>query len=346
MHSSHIAVVGAGSWGTALARLLALGGHPVTMHCFPPEIASGINRNHRNPLYFADTPLPSSLNATSSVPEALDGSPTVYLVVPTIYLRRFIGEHLAAWHSWAANTAFPVLCNCTKGLLLQPTQRTDEWLAQLLPGVPLVHLAGPNFASEIIAGQPAAGVVAGPQAAARRVQRQVMCDSYRAYTGSDPVGVEVAGFYKNILAIAAGAVHGLGLGENARAALITRGLAEMGRLVAYFDGDPATLSGLAGVGDLMLTCGSAKSRNFQVGQRRAAGEPLTQILAEMTQVAEGVTASRAVHLWPAEHHAPGQRRAAGWPELPIAREVYRIVHEEADPRESILTLMRRPPKAE
>lgn len=335
-----VAVIGAGSWGTALARLLALNGHTVTLHCFPPEIASGINRDHRNPLYFAGTRLPSSLIATSSVPEALSAAQVAYLVVPTIFLRRFIGDSLNDWRGWATSQPGRVLCNCTKGLLLQPTQRTDEWLAQLLPEAALVHLAGPNFAVEIIAGQPAAAVAAGPEPAARQVQQQLMCDSYRVYTGADNVGVEVAGFYKNIIAIAAGAVHGLGLGENARASLITRGLAEMGRLVGYFGGDPATLTGLAGVGDLMLTCGSAKSRNFQVGLHRAAGQPLAQILAEMTQVAEGVMASRAVHLWPSEHGL------SGWPELPIAHEVYRIVHEEADPRESITRLMRRPPKAE
>lgn len=338
----HLAVLGAGSWGTALARLLSLNGHNVTLHCFPAQIAAGIKHNRRNPLYFPDIELPSTLTATSDLGSALANCQTAYLVIPTIYLRQFINENYNVWKDWSRGTksAQAILCNCTKGLMLEPTQRTDEWLQSVMPEAELVHLAGPNFAVEIIAGQPAAAVVAGPAAAAQQVQQQLMCDSYRVYTGTDTVGVEVAGFYKNIIAIAAGAAHGLGLGDNARAALITRGLAEMARLVAYFGGDPATLSGLAGVGDLGLTCSSSKSRNFQVGQRRAAGQTLEQIQAEMTQVAEGVAACRAVHLWPAEHGL------SGWPDLPIAAEVYALVHEQADPQQALLRLMRRPPKAE
>lgn len=233
-----------------------------------------------------------------------------------------------------------VLCNCTKGLLLDPTERTDAWLAKTLPDAVLCHLAGPNFAKELIQAKPAAAVAAGPPAAAARVQAQLMSDYFRIYTGTDLVGVEVAGFYKNVIAIAAGALTELDWGNNARATLVTRALAEMGRLVDYFGGDPATLSGLAGIGDLMLTCSSEMSRNFQVGVRRARGQSLKQINAEMKEVAEGIQASEAVHRWPEEHEL------SGWPDLPIAEEVYRFVHQDAQPEESLLRLMRRPPKAE
>jgi glycerol-3-phosphate dehydrogenase (NAD(P)+) len=335
---TRVTVIGAGSWGTAISTLLALNGLEVTLHCYPPAIAEGIAKNRRNPLYFQDIVLPSTIDATADLSAALAGEPAVYLVVPTRYLREFISEEIDCWRGWAQPGR--VLCNCTKGLLLQPTQRTDAWLSELMPEVELVHLAGPNFAAELIVGKPAAAVAAGPERAAALVQRQLMSDVYRIYTGTDTVGVEVAGFYKNIIAIAAGAVDELALGDNARAALITRGLAEMARLVAYFGGDPQTLSGLAGVGDLVLTCSSSQSRNFQVGVRRAQGQSLDQILGEMTQVAEGIQASRAVQLWPEEHGLEG------WPELPLAAEVYRFVHEEADPQEVLVRLMRRPPKAE
>jgi len=333
-----VTVIGAGSWGTALAKMLALNGMQVVLHCYPPEIAEGITRNLRNPLYFPEVELPSTVRATTDIAAALQASLTAYLVVPSRYLRAFMTNDLEAWQAWGPGRA--VLCNCTKGLLLNPTERTDAWLATLLPDVQLCHLAGPNFAKELVRGLPAATVVAGPEKAAQRIQAQLMSDYFRIYTGAELIGVEVAGFYKNIIAIAAGAASELGLGHNARASLVTRALAEMGRLVAYFGGDPATLMGLAGIGDLMLTCSSELSRNFQVGMRRARAQSLDTILSEMVEVAEGIQACEAVHRWPTEHGL------SGWPELPIAEEVYLVVHEGAEPRESLMRLMRRPPKAE
>ena len=317
---------------------MARNGIAVALHCYPEEIAIGIKAHRRNPLYFPDVDLPEGIKALTDLAQALAGAQVVYLVVPTRYLRGFFQEHVNAWRDWAAGGG--VLCNCTKGLLVEPAQRTDVWLAQLLPGTPLVHLAGPNFAKELIIGLPAAAVAAGPAEATRQVQQQLNSESYRVYTGEDSVGVEVAGFYKNIIAIAAGAAHQLGLGFNARASLVTRALAEMGRLVEFFGGSHSTLLGLAGVGDLTLTCSSELSRNFQVGIRRAKGQSLEQILDEMVQVAEGVQAAQAVHLWPEEHGL------TGWPELPIAAEVYRFVHEGEPPQDSLKRLMGRPPKAE
>lgn len=364
-----ISVLGAGSFGTTLAHLLAHSGSRVALLSRSEETAHKINQTRTNPAYFPDSQLPINITATADISAALSGSNTVYLAVPCKYLRNFVEEHAAALASWlqygggdAASGAGPgaevadmdrVVCNCTKGLLLEPTQRTNEWLAAWMaqastPGCALVHLSGPNLAAEIMAGAPAAAVAAAlqdQQWAAQRVQAQLMSPLYRVYTGSDPVGVEVAGFYKNVLAIAAGALQGLELGSNSLAALITRGLAEMGRLVRYFGGDPASLLGLAGVGDLVATCGSPLSRNFQVGMRRARGESSAAILASMQQVAEGVQTSRALHEWAVAPPAPG-RQDADWPELPIAAEVYRILFEELEPRSAIIALMQRPPRGE
>ena len=336
--AEQVCVMGAGSWGTTLARMLAVNGHSVRLHCHPPEIADGIRETRHNPLYFPEVELPAGIEPHTDLAAALDGAGVAYLVIPTRFLREFFAENGDALERW--DSAERVICNCTKGLLLDPTQRTDQWLKQTLPRAKLVHLAGPNLAAELMAGHPAAAVAAGDAVSARMVQDQLMSGQYRVYTGPDTVGVEVAGFYKNIIAIAAGAVDTLGLGDNTKSVLITRGLAEMGRLVEYFGGDERTLSGLAGIGDLVTTCAGNKSRNFQVGMRRAQGQSLAQILDEMTQVAEGITAVQAVKQWPGEHGL------SGWPELPIADEVYRFVHEGCEPGESISRLMHRPPKAE
>lgn len=333
-----VAVLGAGSWGTTLARMLGNNGYRVKLHCHPAEIAEGIRATRRNPRYFPQIELPDTVSAEIDLETALAECAVAYLVIPTRYLREFFAANLQALGQWDGTQR--TICNCTKGLMLRPTQRTDEWLAGQLPHAQLVHLAGPNLSAELMDGQPAAAVAAGPEEAARRVQDQLMSAQYRVYTGSDTIGVEVAGFYKNIIAIAAGAVSTLGMGDNTRSVLMTRGLSEMGRLVAYFGGDERTLSGLAGIGDLVTTCSSVKSRNFQVGMRRAQGQPLEQILNEMTEVAEGITAVQAVKQWPGEHGL------SGWPELPIADEVYHFVHEGGEPLQSISRLMQRPPKAE
>ncbi|MCB1185878.1 NAD(P)-dependent glycerol-3-phosphate dehydrogenase [bacterium] len=331
-------VIGSGSWGTAIASLLAINNISVSIYCRNNSIAEDINSHRKNSAYFPGTALPEGIQATGNLLEALNHSDTVYLVVPTKFIRSFILSKMDVWRNACSSNS--LLINCTKGLLLEPTQRTDDWLAQTLPGPELLHLSGPNLASEIMAGLPAAAVVCGRPQAAALVQQQLLSERFRVYTGTDMVGVEVSGFYKNILAIAAGLLTELGLGNNARAALITRGLAEMSRLTEYFGGDPASLSGLAGLGDLIVTCSSELSRNFQVGMRLGRGQGLAQIESEMTQVAEGVQASRALHEWPADHGLEG------WPDLPIAEEVYSIVHCGADPRAALSRLMTRPPRSE
>ncbi len=331
-------VIGSGSWGTSIATLLAINNVSVSIYCRNSNIADEINNTRKNTSYFANLTLPDGIYATGNLSEALNHSDIVYLVVPTKFIRSFILSKITNWRNACGPDT--VLVNCTKGLLLEPTQRTDDWLAQTLPACTLLHLSGPNLAAEIMAGLPAAAVVCGESAAAHRVQQQLLSERFRVYTGSDLIGVEVSGFYKNIMAIAAGLLTELGLGHNARAALITRGLAEMSRLTAHFGGDPEGLAGLAGLGDLIVTCSSEMSRNFQVGMRLGRGQSLEQIQAEMTQIAEGIQASRALHEWPADHGSDD------WPDLPIAGEVFAILHEGADPRLALARLMTRPARSE
>jgi glycerol-3-phosphate dehydrogenase (NAD(P)+) len=321
--------------------LSVAGAQRVQWYCRNAEQALAIKRDRRNPEHFPQYQIADAVEVTSDLSQALSGCATAYLVIAAAGLRDVVNEHRAAWELWQdehqANGTQPLAVNCSKGLLVDPTERSDDWLSAALPRTELVHLSGPNLAAEIVTGQPAAAVAASSSAdAAQRVQQQLSSEQFRVYTGDDLIGVEVAGFYKNIIAIAAGMTEGLGLGSNVRAVLITRGLAEMGRLVAHFSGNPATLHGLAGMGDLIVTCSSPLSRNFQVGQRRAKGQLLLQIEREMTETAEGVNTSRA--LW----ELLGDTDV----ELPIARQVYRILHEGADPREAITMLMRRPLKAE
>jgi glycerol-3-phosphate dehydrogenase (NAD(P)+) len=341
-NSVRTCVVGAGSWGTGIVALLGAAGESrVQWYCRDSGQALAINRDRANPAHFADVPLPECVYATSDVSEALDGCDVVYLVVAAAGVRDVIETHRPAWELWQdLNQALghkAVLCNCSKGLLADPTERSDEWLAAALPRAEVVHLSGPNLAAEIVRAQPAAAVVASSsEAFARRVQAQLASERFRVYTGEDLIGVEVAGFYKNIIAIASGMADGLKLGNNTRAVLITRGLAEMGRLVEHFGGKASTLHGLAGVGDLIVTCSSPLSRNFQVGQRRVSGQTLQQIEREMTETAEGVNTSRA--LW----DLPGVAAM----DLPIAAQVYRVLHEGLDPKEAITELMLRPAKAE
>lgn len=315
-------------------------------------MAEGIRRQGENPRYARGLKLPEGVHVGSDLNSALYLSSSVYLAVPSRFLRDFLLRDISAWRSWAAYSGtHALICNLSKGLLVSPVQRTDEWLAEALPGVSIVHLSGPNLAAEVARGLPAAAVAAATpgqrgQEAAARVQQQLNSAQYRVYTGQDPVGVEVAGFYKNIIAIAAGLANGLGLGSNAHAVLITRGLVEMGRLVQHLGGQQTTLLGLAGVGDLIATCSSALSRNFQTGTRLAGGETLDEIQASSLEVAEGVQASRALHDWPGELQAQNSPLGRNWPELPIAAQVFRVVHQRLDPRSALDELMSRPPRQE
>ncbi len=330
--ATRAAVIGAGSWGTALATLLAKAGHRVTLWSFEPDVAESINAQRRNP-YLADVTLPASLTATTDLAEAVGEAELVVSVSPSQFVARVMGQ--AAPHI----RPDALVVSASKGIELDTLRRMDEVIADVLPGVRdrFCVLSGPSFAAEVARGGPTAVVVAShSEAAAERAQSLFQTPTFRVYTNSDVAGVELAGALKNVIALAAGAAAGLGLAHNTLAAIITRGLAEMTRLGLAMGAERATFSGLAGMGDLVLTCTGDLSRNRTVGFRLGQGESLEEILADMTAVAEGVKTAEAVHALARRHDV----------EMPIAEQVYAIVHEGRSPNEAVRTLMLRDPKPE
>jgi glycerol-3-phosphate dehydrogenase (NAD(P)+) len=328
-----IAVVGAGSWGTAIASVAARR-NEVVVWARESEVAQGINSTHANPLFLPGFALPASLSATGSIVEALSGADRVLVAVPSLFYRsvlRLAGEFVSP--------RVPVL-SLTKGLEEATLLRMTEVAAAELADHPLDRigvLSGPNIAREIIAGQPAATVVAFPDSAlARTVQALLMDDVFRVYTQTDVVGCEIGGSVKNVIALACGMAEGLGYGANSQAALVTRGLAELTRLGMAVGGEALTFLGLAGIGDLFATCTSLHTRNRTVGVEMGRGRPVGEILAGMTMVAEGVqTAEPAVAL-----------AARVGVEMPVAEQVVSVLRGERPVADAVGLLMRRPGKNE
>ena len=330
---SRVAVVGSGSWGTALGATLARKGHDVVLWSFEEEVADSVRRSHTNP-YLPGITLPESLRATRDLREAVDGAEVVVSVSPSQFVGRVMTE--AAPH--IAEDALVV--SASKGIELDTLRRMDQVLEEVLPAGTMARfsvLSGPSFAAEVAREAPTAVVVASrDEGAARTLQSLFQTGAFRVYTNADVVGVELAGALKNVIAVAAGCVAGLGFGHNTLAALITRGLAEITRLGVALGADKATFSGLAGMGDLVLTCTGDLSRNRTVGYRLGKGEALSDILADMTAVAEGVKTAEATY-------ALAQRHGV---EMPIAEQVYAIVHEGRKPSDAVRALMLRDPKPE
>lgn len=326
-----IAVIGAGSWGTAVAALAARQ-HPVVLWARRAELAEAINATAENPDYLPGFKLPFGLRATADLAEATQGATIVAVGVPSHGLGEVIQELDLA-------NDVPVV-SLTKGIEVESLRRMTEVISFLRPehlpemiGV----LTGPNLASEVMAGNPTAAVAALPsEEAAARVQAAFGGPTFRVYTNQDVVGCELAGSLKNVMAIAAGMSNGLGFGDNTRAALITRALAEITRLGVALGGQPLTFAGLAGMGDLIATCTSTKSRNQQVGYALARGRKLEQVIAEMNMVAEGVKTTRAVL----------ELADGAGVEMPIAHQVGQVLYNGLHPREAVLTLMSRGLKAE
>src|SRR3954463_12112655 len=285
------AVVGAGSWGTAFAQVLVDAGTGTTLLARRPEIAAAIARTHRNPDYLPDVQLPDSLRATADASEALSGAHLVVLAVPSGTLR----DNLKSMLDYLEQEV--VLVSLMKGIEHGTTMRMSEVIIDV-PGVTSEQVAvisGPNLAKEIAARQPAASVVACTDLAVGGWV-QVACNSgyFRPYTNHDVVGCELGGAVKNVIALAVGMAAGMGFGDNAKASLITRGLAETGRLGTPLGADPLTFAGLAGLGDLVATCTSPLSRNRTFGERLGRGDTLDEILADSNQVAEGVKSCKSV----------------------------------------------------
>lgn len=324
------AVVGAGSWGTTVASILARK-TPTRLWARSPELAQAITSTHENPRYLPGVVLPSALAATPSLAEAVDGARIVLVAVPSHGFRAVLVEMAPFLRSDA------VIVSMAKGIERGTNLRMSEVVREVLPGHVAGALSGPNLAREVAQGQPAASLVALPdERLAQRVQQCLHCSTFRVYTGTDVVGCEIAGATKNVMAIAAGISDGLGFGENTRAVIITRGLAELGRLGITLGGQTLTFGGLAGVGDLVATCTSPHSRNRTVGFDLGRGVTLEDILSGMSMVAEGVkSAGPLVAL----------ARSAGV-EMPIAEQVASIVSGTTTPRAALEALMRRPARSE
>ncbi len=324
-------VVGAGAWGTALARLLALKGHDVRLWAREPEVVEAVNVEHRNDLFLPGVDLPSSIRATHAESEALGGARMIVYATPAQHLR----EIAAAGVRHVAPEATIVVAS--KGIERGSLALMSDVLTHELGARDVVAISGPSFAAEVAADLPTAIVAASCNApAAARVQAALSGSAFRVYTHDDIVGVELAGALKNVMAVATGIHDGVGLGYNSRAALITRGLAEMTRLGVALGANPATFAGLAGLGDLVLTCTGALSRNRTLGVEIGQGRTLTEVLEGKHTVAEGVDTTVSTV-------ALAQREGV---EMPIASMVYRILFEGQTARAAVQELMARELRAE
>ncbi len=329
-----VGVVGAGAWGTALTNLLADQGMAVDLWAFEPEVVEQIETKRENGIFLPGVRLSERIRATGDLAKAVKGKEIVFLVVPSHVYRQVVSRFRDSLLPSA------IVVSATKGVENNTCSLMSDIVRELLPSETAgraCFLSGPSFAKEVALRLPTAVTVASrDREAALRVQDMVSCPYFRAYTSSDIVGVELGGALKNVIAIAAGACDGLGLGANARAGLITRGLAEMARLGVAMGASPLTFSGLAGLGDLILTCTGDLSRNRTVGYRLGAGETIEEITRDMVSVAEGVKTSRAVNDLASKMGV----------EMPISREIYRVIYEGKGPAEAVRELMTRDLKRE
>lgn len=329
-----VCVLGAGSWGTAFAKVLADAGRDVVMWARRPEIASSISDHHLNPGYLPGTALPHTLSATADAAVALDGADAVVFAVPSQTLR----ENLVGWVPYLPDDT--TLVSLMKGVELGSLQRMSQVIVEVTGAASdrVVVVSGPNLAREIAAGQPTATVAAcSDHDRAVAVQQACATGYFRPYTNTDVVGCELGGACKNVIALACGMATGLGFGDNTVATLITRGLAETGRLGSVLGAHEMTVAGLAGLGDLVATCASPLSRNRSFGERLGRGETLEQAQAAAHgQVAEGVKSCSSIRQLAARHGV----------EMPIADGVHRVCHDGQPSREMAAELLGRATKPE
>ncbi len=331
MSATRVAVLGAGAWGTTLANLLAQLGNEVMLWAYEEEVAGEIARHHVNPWYLPGCPLEPSLGASSDSAAVVEGREVVVAVTPSHVARTVLGGVESA----VAADALVVVAS--KGIENGTLSLIHAVASESLPGRRMAVLSGPSFAKEVYGGQPTAVVAAAQEAeAAEATQRLFSGNHFRVYTNDDVIGVELGGSLKNVIAIAAGILEGLGLGSNPRAALLTRGLAEITRLGMALGANPLTFAGLAGVGDMILTATGPLSRNRSLGEALARGVSLEEYREEHRTVAEGVNTARAAMELAARHGV----------ELPITQQVAQILFEGKAPRDAIGELMGRDPKPE
>ncbi len=327
------AVLGAGSWGTAFAKVLADAGTDVVLWARREELARALREQHENPDYLPGVALPPGVDATSDARTAVAGADLVVLAVPSQSLRANLGQVASALEPDA------LLVSLMKGVELGTSKRMSEVICEVadVPPARVAVVSGPNLAKEIAAGQPAASVVACPDAAAA-ARLQVACTTayFRPYTNPDVVGCELGGAVKNVIALATGIAEGMGFGDNTKASLITRGLAEIARLGVALGADPKTFAGLAGLGDLVATCSSPLSRNRTFGERLGRGETVEQVLARQQQTAEGVKSCRSILDLARKHDV----------DMPITEQVVAVCHEGLPPHRVLAALMGREAKSE
>lgn len=329
-----IGVVGAGSWGTALANLLAVKGYSIDLWVFEKEVIDQIQNLGENQYFLPDLKLSPNLNPHNDLARVVTGKDLLLLVVPSHVMRETtldMTEHVAP---------DTVIASASKGIENKTHLTMTGVLQETLPQVPLEHLAvlsGPSFAREVAQNLPTVVTAASKDLEIAALVQQVMSTPYfRVYTSDDLMGVELGGSLKNVIAIAAGVIDGMQLGLNTRAALITRGMTEIRRLGLKMGANPRTFTGLAGFGDLILTCTGDLSRNHTVGKKIGEGQKIKDILAEMRMVAEGVKTAKSVY---------NLSRKLGV-EMPISHEIYRLIYEDLDPKEAVHRLMTRDLKKE
>ncbi len=326
----HVAVVGAGSWGTTVAHLVAHN-TPTVLWAREQVVADEVTSQHTNSRYLGDNPLHRDLRATASMADAVGAADVIVMGVPSHGFRSVlesVRQHLRPW--------VPVV-SLAKGLEQGTRLRMTEVIREVVPGHPYGVLTGPNLAKEILAGDAAATVLAmSDEAVGAQLQRIFTTGALRVYTNSDIVGCEIAGALKNVIAIASGMADGLNAGDNTKAAVITRGLAELSRLGTAMGGNQSTFAGLAGMGDLLATCMSRQSRNRHVGEQLGLGRSIDEITDEMPTVAEGVRAASVVMQLARDHDV----------EMPIAEQVYRVVYEGLSADEAYRGLLNRPGASE
>lgn len=325
------AVIGAGAWGTALADVLARNGHDVVLWAYEPDVVTSVNTRHENQRFLAGAALDPALRATSSFDEALSGTRLVCVATPSQHLRAIVRQAVGSLPA-AATVAV-----ASKGIERDTLALMSDVVSAEAPGRPVVALSGPSFAAEVVARQPTAIVAASEDlAAAELVQEAFSNRTLRIYTHDDIVGVELGGSLKNVMAVATGICEGAGFGFNSRAALITRGLAEMTRLGTAIGAKPATFAGLAGIGDLVLTCTGSLSRNRAVGLAVGAGATLDEALAGKETVAEGVATTKSAL-------ALAEREEV---EMPIVSMVHRVLFDDFPAHQGVIELMARELRAE
>ncbi len=331
---SQVCVLGAGAWGTALAKVLAEKGNPTRVWAHEADVARSIEDAHENVRYLPGHTLPETLTATVDLKHALDGAELVVVVVPTHAMREVLEK---------AKPLIPpqaILCSASKGIENETLMLMSEVLVDVLGEEVeprLTYLSGPSFAKEVALGMPTAVVVAGTDPTNTEiVQRAFASEKLRVYSSDDVVGVEIGGAMKNVIAIAAGVIDGLGFGHNSRAGMITRGLFEIGLLANKLGGHPLTVAGLSGMGDLVLTCTGDLSRNRTVGVELGKGKKLPEILAGLGHVAEGVKTAKSAYDLSVREGVT----------MPITHEVYSVLYQGKDPRQAVVDIMTRELRAE